>query len=115
VQIADLWAALDAAADPDAPDDASDDASGDASGLDPLALAYRAVDKARRKLLVPADRFRGMLIDHLAEKGGAPAPSADGASLKALVAAFVDAGRGSEIETAAKDIARARSLGFDIA
>lgn len=76
--------------------------------------AYSAIDKARRKLLVPAERFRQMLLDHIAAEGGAPAPEAETGSLKALVAAFVAAGRGPELETAAKTIVRTRSLGYDI-
>jgi hypothetical protein len=76
--------------------------------------AYRAVDKARRKLLVTAEKFREMLIAHIAAKDGAPAPDAASASLKALVAAFAAAGREAEIETAAKEIVRARSFAYDI-
>ncbi len=76
-------------------------------------MAYSAIDKARRKLLVPADRFRQMLLDQIAAAGGAPPPDAETESLKALVDAFVAAGRGPELETAANDIVRTRSLGYE--
>jgi hypothetical protein len=75
--------------------------------------AYRAVDKARRRLLVNADRFREMLLAHF-ETNGAAVPEAATSSLKALVAAFAEAGRDEEIEAAAKAIVRARSFAYDI-
>lgn len=76
--------------------------------------AYRAVDKARRKLLVSADKFRPMLIAKVAERGGAPAPEPASGSLKALVAAFCEDDRGEEIVEAAKAIVRERSFAYDI-
>jgi hypothetical protein len=75
---------------------------------------YRGVDKARRKMLVPADRFRDMLLAQVASKGGAPAPQPQSASLKALVAAFCAEGRGEEIAAAAGTIMRERSFAYDI-
>jgi hypothetical protein len=100
-ELALLWAALN-----------EDDE--DANGMTPHDEIYRTVDKARRKLLVPADRFQDMLLAHLAEAGGAPPPEPKGRSLKALVAAFVDAGRGEEIAEAARAIVKARSFAYDI-
>jgi hypothetical protein len=75
---------------------------------------YQSVDKARRKLLVPADKFRELLLTEVASAGGAPAPDATSGSLKALVAAFCEAGRGAEIAAAAATIVRTRSFAHDI-
>jgi hypothetical protein len=105
-EMEELWRALASA------DDAGDGPV--AAADDPAAPAYAAVDKARRKLLVSADRFRAMLLDHLAGAGAPPAPEAASGSLKALVAAFCTAGRGGEIEAAAAAIVRARSFAHDI-
>ncbi len=101
-EIAALWAALADAEIEDAVEDS------------PADLAYRVVDKARRKLLVPADRFRALLVEQLAKAGGAPAPDAASGSLKALVSAYADAGRAAEIEAAATAIVRSRSFAHDI-
>ena len=94
-----VWAALQAA-----------EATGSADDEDP----YRVVDKARRKLLVTADRFQAMLLEEIDRAGGAPPPDADARSLKALVAAFCDADRGEELADAARAIVRARSFAYDI-
>jgi hypothetical protein len=80
----------------------------------PAEIAYRAVDKARRRLLIPADRFKALLLEQVGKAGGAPAPDAVSGSLKALVAAFAGAGRAEEIEAAAMAIVRSRSLAHDI-
>jgi hypothetical protein len=101
-ELVELWAALGEAQAEEAAED------------DPADAAYRAVDKARRKLLVSADRFRALLLEHIAKSGGAPAPNAASGSLRALVAAFAEQGRAAEIEAAATAIVRSRSFAHDI-
>ena len=75
---------------------------------------YRVVDKARRKLLVPADQFQDMLLAKIADEGGAPPPEENAKSLKALVEAFESADRADEIAAAAQALVRERSLAYDI-
>lgn len=77
-------------------------------------VIYHAVDKARRKLVTTAQRFRPMLVDKVVERGGDPAPSTASGSLKALVEAFCDAERGDEIAAAAQALVRERSFAYDI-
>jgi hypothetical protein len=84
------------------------------ASLDAAAATYQKVDKARRKLLVSAERFRGLLLEQVAASGGAPAPAVESGSLRALVAAFSSAGRAAEIEAAATMIVRTRSFAYDI-
>ncbi len=100
-ELSDLWDRLD-----------DDGAAADGTG-DGHEDVHRAVARARRKLLVSAERFRGMLVEHIARHGGAPAPDPASPSLKALVAAFCAAGRGDELAAAAATIVRARSFAYD--
>jgi hypothetical protein len=104
-ELSDLWDRLD--------DDGASADETDSSPDDAHEHIHGAVARARRKLLVSAERFRGMLIDHIARHGGAPAPDAASRSLKALVAAFCDAGRGDELAAAAAAIVKARSFAYD--
>jgi len=82
----------------------------DAGGVD---AAYRAVDKARRRLGISAERFRGLLLEQISD-AGAEAPKTASGSLKALVTAYCEDGRGEEIAATAKAFARRHSLAHDI-
>jgi hypothetical protein len=75
---------------------------------------YRAVDRARRKLLLNVDQYRPMLLAEVEKSGGAAPPDASSDSLKALVEAFCSDGRGEEIKAAAAAIVRSRSFAYDI-
>jgi len=77
-------------------------------------VIYRAIDKSRRKLVVTVDRFLPLLLTKVVELGGVEAPSTPARSLKALVKAFCDAGRGEEIAAAAQALVRERSFAYDI-
>lgn len=101
-ELASLWSALGGPQSEDAASESRADA------------AYRVVDKARRRLLISAERFKDLLFEEIAKSGGGVAPGAASGSLKAMVAAFADEGRAEEIEAAATAIVRSRSLGHDI-
>ncbi len=79
--------------------------------------AYRKVDRARRKLLLPVIRFNPMLIERLEAKadGEVDLAAADKRSLKRLVSALVDLFGAEAVIDAAQTLAREKSLAYDIA